>query len=341
MNDHLESIKNSAIAIFEKATRREEAGKDSFDAGWQAALETMLLITEKRTVEQPGQLVPMQIDNEDEWEFYINIKTKLDLPPETCAILITPSAFKSIPEINGLDTEFSGPKAWERNAYAVIVSDLKEHERILQASLPGIKHYGIDVFDDGNHLVDYSYNTVEECIGDLTKMAWMHFNPGANWTDESIIRYTENWCAKILDVDLQQAGIHKEYSYLHRPGLLNLTPFQAVFRAAAEVIPKGIKDVNELVDTANTSNRDFNLGNPYITVEAVLKNKKTDCRILLERIQTEIDLFFEELVCVEDINFPLENRRSSEYRTLFDQTSERIYQAVVGRPYPNLQKSAK
>jgi hypothetical protein len=340
MNDnHLDSITNSTIAIFEKATRREEAGRNSFDAGWQASLETMLLMMEKRTAEQPGQLHPMQIDNDKEWEFYIRLKSKLDLPPETCAILITPSAFKSIPKLDGLDIEFSGPKAWERNAYSVIVSDLEDHEKILQASLPGIEHAGIDVFDDGNHLVDYAYNTVEECIDDLTRMVWMHFDPGEEWTDESIIRYTENWCTKIYESGLQETAVHEAFSYLHHPERLNLTPFQAVFRAAAEVISKGIEDIKELVDTTNTFNRDFNLKKPFIASEAVLKGQEPDCRVLLEQIHVEIDLLLEQLEDAKGVNFPIENRRGSEYRSLFDETAYRIYRAVAGRPYPNLQAS--
>jgi len=340
-DDHLDSIASSATAIFEKAKRREEAGRDFYNAGWQAALETMLLMMEKRTLEQPGQLTPMQIDNDDEWDFYIRLKSKLDLPPETCAILITPSAFKSMPDVGGPDIEFSGPKAWERNAYSVVVSDLGDHERILQASLPGIKHPGIDVFDDGNHLVDYAYNTVDECIEDLTRMVWIHFNPGEEWTDQSIIRYTEAWCAKIHESGLEQTAIHEAFSYLHHPECLNLTPFQAVFRAAGETIPKTIEDLNELVNTTNIFNRDFELGKPSIASEAVLKDQEPDCGILLEQIDVEIDLLLEKLGFVKGVNFPVENRRGSEYRALFDKTAHRIYQAVVGRPYPNRQETRK
>jgi hypothetical protein len=333
MND-LDSIASSATAIFEKAKKREEAGRDFFDAGWQAALETMLLMMEKRTAEQPGQLHPMQIDNDEEWEFYIRLKSKLDLPPETCAILMTPSAFKSIPAIGEFDVESSVPKAWERNAYSVIVTDRGDHKKILQGSLPGIKHAGIDVFDDGNHLVDYAYNTVEECIDDLTRMVWMHFNPGEKWTDQSIIRYTEAWCAKIYESGLQETAVHEAFSYLHHPELLDLSPFQAVFRAAGETIPKTIEDLKELVNTTNTTNRDFELGNPSITSEAVLKDQEPDCRILIEQIHVEIDLLLEKLGFVKGVSFPVENRRGSEYRALFDETAYRIYQAVVGRPYP-------
>ena len=163
-DDYLKSIEKSAIEIFDKAKRRENAGKSAFEAGWQASLETMLLVVEKNIVKQPGQLLAMQIENQEEWEFYLNIKGKLDLPPETSAVLITPSAFKNIPVIEDAELGYFGPKAWERDAYSLIISDLKDHEKIMQASLPGIEHAGIEVFDDGSHLADYAYSTMEECI---------------------------------------------------------------------------------------------------------------------------------------------------------------------------------
>jgi len=50
-------------AILEKAETREKAGRNSFEAGWQAALETMLLLMEKYLLKHTGQLLPMQIES--------------------------------------------------------------------------------------------------------------------------------------------------------------------------------------------------------------------------------------------------------------------------------------
>ena len=130
--------------------------------------------------ERPGQLLAMQIENQDEWEFYLDIKKKLDLPPETCAVLVTPSAFKSMPAIEIPETINFGPKAWERHAYSLIISDLNDRTKIIQAALPGIEHPGIDVFENGNQLADYTYNTIDKCIDDLTKTTWIYFNPEGN-----------------------------------------------------------------------------------------------------------------------------------------------------------------
>ena len=333
-NDYLKSIEKSAIAIFDKAEIRESVGKDAFEAGWQATLETMLLVVEKDIVKQPGQLLAMQIENQEESEFYLNIKGKLDLPPETSALLVTPSAFKSIQAIGKLEMEHFWPNAWERNSYSLIVSDLEDHEKIMQASLPGIEHAGIDVFDDGNHLSDYSYNTIEECIDELTKTTWLHFNPEGKWTDELIVRYTETWFLKSLEIALQNTGIHEEFSYLHHPELLKFTPYEAVFKAVGEIIPKGIESIQQFVETTNELNRDFEFDKPTITTKGILNDDKSECRILLERIHLETDMSLQNLEDIKGVNFPLQNRTGVEYQKLFDETTLKIYEAVTGRPYP-------
>ena len=102
------SIEQSTKEIFHKAEVRERAGRDPFNAGWQATLEIMILMMEKNIIEQPGQLLAMQIDNQKEWEFYLDIKEKLDLPPETCAVLVTPSAFKNRETLQSFDSKFGG-----------------------------------------------------------------------------------------------------------------------------------------------------------------------------------------------------------------------------------------
>ena len=90
------SIHKKAEAIFKKAEEREKAGEDHFEVGWQATLELMLLMMEQQILENPGQLLPMQTSGDDEWDFYLDVMEKLDLPPDTGAVLITPSAFKEM-----------------------------------------------------------------------------------------------------------------------------------------------------------------------------------------------------------------------------------------------------
>lgn len=60
------SIQKSVEEIYEKADVRAKAGQDPFYSDWQATLEVLLLACEKAL--RPGQLVPMAIDGDKEWE---------------------------------------------------------------------------------------------------------------------------------------------------------------------------------------------------------------------------------------------------------------------------------
>ena len=333
-NQRLKSIENAAAEIFEKAEAREKAGKDSFEANWQAALETMLLLMKKHLNEGPGQLLPMQIDGQEEWEFYLDIQEKLNLPPHTCAAMITPSAYRSIQIPKDDGSESPVPKAWKRDAYSIIISDLQDHRIIMQVSLPGIETVGIDVFEDGKHFADYAYNTVEECLDDLAKVTWIYFNPEGKWSDELIIRYTENWFAKGLLMDLENVVIHEEHSYLHHPELLNLTPLESVLRAIEATIPKEYDSLEKAIESANDLNRDFNLGDPIITKVGILQDKEPECRVLLGRIEFEIDLHLEKLENLRGVRLPRRSGKDSRYLGALDETASNVYQLITGRPYP-------
>jgi hypothetical protein len=118
----VKSIQKTAEAIFKKAEEREKAGGDHFEAGWQATLELLLLMKEKHLLANPGQLLPMQIRGDDEWKFYLDILEKIDLPPDTGAVLVTPGTLKKIKQFENSEFKDSGLARWNRNAYSLIIS---------------------------------------------------------------------------------------------------------------------------------------------------------------------------------------------------------------------------
>lgn len=59
----------------------------------------------------------------------------------------------------------------------------------IQVSLPGLEFAGIDVFEEGNHLADYTYNSREECLEDLSKTVWIYLEPKEDWTEDKIRYY--------------------------------------------------------------------------------------------------------------------------------------------------------
>ena len=186
----------------------------------------MLLAYEKAL--RPGQLVPIGIDGEREWEFHQDVPEKLDLPPEVFAALITPSAASALPIPHDPKPDTVIPPG--RDAFSMLISDCRDHTTVMQVALPGLMSVGIDVFAHGSQLAGYTYKTIEECLSDLSRVVWIYFNPGEHWAEEEIILYTENWFEKSQDIDLEKAPVHREFSYVHRPELLGLAPLEAAFR---------------------------------------------------------------------------------------------------------------
>ena len=327
-------LEESAKEIFEKAEAREKAGCDSFEANWQATLELMLLIMEEHLLGQPGRLLPMHISDQNEWEFYLSIQEKLDLPPDTCAVLMTPSAFEDMPLLEPPESEKIATPPWETNAYSIIVSDFRHHAVIMQASLPGAESVGIDVFEEGRQFADYTYNTEEECLDDLAKVTWIHFSPKDAWTEHHITLYTENWFGKSLEIDLEGAMVHKEFSYVHHPELLGITPLESVFKVIEATIPKEYDSLEKALEMVNDLNRDFGLDNPVITKRGILEDIEPECNALLDRIGVEIDQHLDTLEYLEGVEFPNRVMEDRKFKRVFNETAKKVYEVIVGRSCP-------
>jgi hypothetical protein len=336
MDEHRrKSIQSKSEAIFKKAEDREKAGGDYFESGWQATLELMLLMMEEQLLESPDQLLPMQIGEDDEWDFYLDVMEKLDLPPDTGAVLVTPSAFKDM-KLPGLsEFEDSEMAPWKRNAYSLIISHLQDHTIILQASLPGLEFAGIDIFEDGKHLADYMYNTVEECLEDLSNITWTYFPPKGEWRKDQIIRYTESWYGKsVYGIEGSNVKFHTEYSYVHHPELIDLTPLNAVFKLIQATVPKEYDALERAIEITNDINRDMDLGEPVVTKAGILKDDQAQCQALLNRISVEIDMKLDMFSYQKGVKVLGRNIQNPDYNRVFDETARQVYEAVTGRECP-------
>ena len=329
------SMQKSAKAIFKKAEDREKAGGDYYQTGWQATLELMLLMMEEQLLESPGQLLPIQISEDSEWDFYLDVMEKLDLPPDTGAVLVTPSAFKDMkfPMLSGFEDSEMVP--WKRNAYQLIISHLRDHTLILQASLPGLEFAGIDIFEDGKHFADYMYNTVEECLEDLSNVTWTYFRPKGDWSKEQIIRYTENWYGKsVYGVEGPDVKYHSEYSYVHQPELIGQSPLDAVFKLIQATVPKEYDTLERAIEITNDINRDMDLGEPVVAEDGILRDDKAQCQSLLNRITVEIDMKLDMFSYLKGVIVPGRNIRNPDYHQVFDETAKRIYKVITGSGCP-------
>ena len=328
-----EAFAKKAREIVARAETRKGAASDDFGIDWQACLELMLLMMEQPFLDNPGQLLPMQIDGNEEWDFYAQTEIRLDLPPDTCAVLVTPSAFKEIPAPFADEVHKEGQEAPEIRGYSVLIKDCKKHGKVMQVSLPGLESAGIDVFEEGNHIFDYSYKTIEECLNDLNRVVWMFFGPKDPWSEEQVIRYTENWYAKSLHTfAVEEVPIHTEHSYLHHPELIGLSPLRAIFKLLAATIPKEYGALEEAIQLANDLNEE--MGFPVITVEGILNGDKAQAQALLSRIVVEIDMNLDVLDFVDGIVMPDRSITNSAYNRAFDDAARQIYQRITGHFCP-------
>jgi hypothetical protein len=330
-----DSIERSIQQITNRAESRKQAGRDEFQAHWQASLEVLLLMAEDHLKEHQGQLEFMRISNREEWGFYVDVMEKLDLPPDTCALLITPSAFKGMPLPTLGEWEDSGLMAWQRDSCWVLISRCDNWKVIMQASLPGLESVGIDIFDDGAHIADYSYNNIDECLEDLSRIVWIYFKPNKNWTEEMITRYTENYFAKTLYIfGIEDVPVHPEYSYLHNPKLLKLSPLESAFKVLRTTIPKRFESLDEWIEFANDLNKDWELGDPTITKMGILNDNKAQCQALLGQITFEIDQLLDILDSVEGVDLSFRRADNPEYDRAFDEAARAIYESITSRVCP-------
>ncbi len=325
------------IKVFEKASLRKQSGCDPLSADWQAILEIALNLAHTHLRRNPGRLLPLQIGEDEEWEFYVDLLDKLDLPPDTFAVLSTPSFSSNL--LDALDDrEFEVAEdcvlPWEKDAYLVIISDCSDHARIMQVSLPTAStSASIDVYEEGKLLANYSYHTIEECVEALAKVPWVFFSPGKGWTEEQVIRYTENWFIKGVDTEhLEGMAIHEEHSYVHHPDLLGLTSLEAVLRLLEATIPAALENLQATIEATNELNPEREGDVPSVTLEGILADDPGQCRAMADRIALEMEQHLEVLQRTDGIPFP--DGGDPDFSAAFGRTVRRIYEKIAGRPCP-------
>ncbi len=329
-------MNKDAQKIIEKAKRREKAGRNSREVGFQANMELLFLMMKEHLKAHPGQMLPMQIDNEAEGALYLDVQEKLDLPPDACAVFITPSALRSIRRSIKDSTGFMEETESGKNVYSTLIANPDDQTRMMQAYTPGAVSVGIDVYEDGRLLAEYNYKNVEECLDDLSNVTWTFFSPSREeWTEGRIALYTENWFAKSVDnPNLKDLFVRPKYSYLHNPELLDLTPLSAVFSLLRVTIPKMYDSLEKAIENTNELNLDMNLDYPVVTESGVLGRDPDQCRALMGRIEIEMDMSLDEVEELEGVEFSMPWDPLVEYKAAFEKTAKNIFETISGVSYP-------
>ncbi len=326
------NIKKEMQKIMSRRDKRKEAGKAEVSAEMQAFYEIVILSMQEALSEHLGTTIPMQELEQEEFEVYLDVISKIDLPPEICAILITPNT-RAI--FNSQWDQMVKNVQMNSKAYTLVISHHTERSILIQVTLQGLLSIGTDVYENGTHFADYTYNSNDECLMDLSNVIWTFFTPKEKWTDDAIARYTENWFAKSIHrFDLENIPIHTEFSYLHNPQLLNLASLESVFKAIIADVPRELISMDIAIEYTNDLNRDMEFNCPEVTKQGIIENNIEECKALYDRLTVEIDQRLDILDATEGVKFPERNFNNPEYNKTFHDSAKKIYKQVTGLSCP-------
>jgi hypothetical protein len=127
---------------------------------------------------------------------------------------------------------------------------------------------------------------------------------------------------------------HPEYSYVHHPELIDLTPLDSVFKLIQATVPKEYDTLEKAIEITNDVNRDMDLGEPVVTEDGILGDDEAQCQAVINRLCVEIDMKLDMLSYLKGVIVPDRNIQHPNYKRVFDQTTKRIYEVITGRGCP-------
>jgi hypothetical protein len=159
---------------------RSPAGRHDSVQGWHNLLRKML--HQMAPYLRKGHLVTFQRIEEQERVFFEKLSQYMSVPDAVGAIYMPPSVryqmlyrrpegeAQPVPEYSPDNPPDEGIVLACRKAdFSVIINALLAKPPYTPA---------IDVYDDGQLLAGYVYHTIDECIGDLTKVLRVHLDSG-------------------------------------------------------------------------------------------------------------------------------------------------------------------
>lgn len=173
---------NSSEGIDKIIESRSPAGRHDSVRGWHNLLKTIL--TQTMPYLREGHLITFRRIEDHEKDFFEKLLRMVTVPNTVGAIYIPPSVrfqmmyhrpdgeTQPIPEHSADDPPDKGV------VLACRKTDVNMVINALMAKPPFTP--AIDVYDDGQLLAGYIYNTIDECIGDLTKVLQTYLDSKAD-----------------------------------------------------------------------------------------------------------------------------------------------------------------
>jgi hypothetical protein len=176
----LKNTSNSSIA--EIIESRSPAGRQDSVQGWHNLLKKLL--SQMTPYLKDGHLVTFRTLNDRERGFFEELHGKVTVPTTVSVIYMPPSVRfqmlyhrpegepRAVPDHSPENPPDEGiVLGCRRTDLNVIINALLAKPPFAPA---------IDVYDNGQLLAGYVYNTIDECIGDLTKVLQIHLKPVTN-----------------------------------------------------------------------------------------------------------------------------------------------------------------
>jgi len=155
---------------------RSPAGRNDSVQGWHNLLKKIL--SQMASYLREGHLITFRRITDQEGLFFEQLRRKLTVPPSVTSIYLPPSVRyqmlynrpagepQPIPDHSPDNPPDEGIiLASRKNDFNLVINTLLAKPPFTPA---------IDVYDDGQLLAGYVYNTIDECIGDLTKVLQIH-----------------------------------------------------------------------------------------------------------------------------------------------------------------------
>jgi hypothetical protein len=166
--------------IVDLIENRSPAGRNDSVQGWHNLLKKIL--SQMAPYLREGHLITFRRITDQETRFFENLRRKLTVPPSVTSIYLPPSVRyqmlynrpagepQPIPEHSPDNPPDDGIVLACRSAdFNVVINALMAKPPFTPA---------IDVYDNGQLLAGYVYNTIDECVDNLTSVLQIHLQPG-------------------------------------------------------------------------------------------------------------------------------------------------------------------
>ena len=169
----------SEVRIAGVIESRSPAGRNDSVEGWHNMLKNLLLQMNAHLAE--GRLITFQTMKTRESAIFEKLHRKVAIPPAACAVYLPPSVRfqmlyerpqeepQRIPEHDSDNPPDEGiVLGYRKKDLNVVVNALLAKPPFTPA---------VDVYEDGQLLAGYVYNTIDECVGGLSDIFQTHLQP--------------------------------------------------------------------------------------------------------------------------------------------------------------------